>query len=185
MVEDGLIQDVIAHSCLRPETARRVNRLVADADNAGAQYIIVTCSSIGEAVEAAAENCGVPVLRVDRPMADRAVATGRKIGVIATLATTLQPTAELVRRCAEKAGRQIDLVESLCEGAFEALMKGDTATHDKMVRTSLDQLTSEVDVILLAQASMARVVEAMPQQLKSVPILASPTVAMDYLATIL
>ena len=46
---------------------------------------MVTCSSIGPAVEAGAKLMGVPVLRVDQPMADIAVQTGKRIGVIATL----------------------------------------------------------------------------------------------------
>jgi hypothetical protein len=35
----------------------------------------------------------VPVIRVDEAMADQAVKTGPRIGVIATLSTTLEPTA--------------------------------------------------------------------------------------------
>jgi len=65
--------------------------------DSGADYILVTCSSIGAAVEKAAETANIPVLRVDQPMADLAVQTGKRIGVIATLQTTLEPTADLVR----------------------------------------------------------------------------------------
>jgi hypothetical protein len=42
-----------------------------------------------------------------------------------------------------------------------------------------------VDVIVLAQASMARVVETLPESERRVPILASPPLAIDYLAKIL
>ena len=97
LVDDSLIKDVIAHGKLRPQTARRVTQHVAAAEDAGADYIMVTCSSIGAAVETAATLSGVPVLRVDQPMADKAVATGRRVGVIATLPTTLKPTADLIR----------------------------------------------------------------------------------------
>ena len=65
MVDDSLIKDVIAHGCLRPQTAKRVTQLVAAAEDAGADYILVTCSSIGKAVETAAGLSLVPVLRVD------------------------------------------------------------------------------------------------------------------------
>ncbi len=78
--------------------ARRVAGYLESAELAGADYIMVTCSSIGPAVEAAAKLIGVPVLRVDQPMADQAVQTGKRIGVIATLRTTLEPTADLIRR---------------------------------------------------------------------------------------
>ena len=42
-----------------------------------------------------------------------------------------------------------------------------------------------MDVIVLAQASMARVVDTLTEEEKKVPILASPPVAMEYLKEIL
>lgn len=179
IVDDSLIKNTVAAGRLTPDTARRVAGHIASAEAAGADRILVTCSSIGAAVEAAEPLTGVPVTRVDRPMADRAVAIGARIGVIATLATTLEPTADLVRRRAEAASAEIALTARLCEGAFEALMSGDAATHDARVSAALTELAGEVDVIVLAQASMARVAGAVPSP---VPILASPPLAMEYLA---
>jgi aspartate/glutamate racemase len=181
MVDDSLIKDVIAHNQLRPQTARRVVQLVAAAEDAGADFIMVTCSSIGAAVETAASLARVPVLRVDRPMAEQVVATGRRVGVIATLATTLQPTADLVQRCAAAAGRDIELTARLCEGAFDALMSGNAAQHDELVLSALEELQSQVDVIALAQASMARVVGQIPAADRRIPILASPPIAIERL----
>jgi Asp/Glu/hydantoin racemase len=182
MVDDSLIKDVIAHQCLRPQTARRVTQLVAAAEDAGADQVLVTCSSIGRAVETAASLASVPVLRVDRPMAEHAVTTGRRVGVIATLRTTLEPTADLVQRCAAEAGREIELTARLCDGAFEALMGGDAARHDELVLAALHELQSHVDVIALAQASMARVANLLADDERRVPILASPPLAIDYLS---
>lgn len=185
LVDDSLIKDVIAHNRLRPQTARRVAQHVAAAEDAGADYILVTCSSIGPAVETASILASVPVLRVDAPMAERAVKVGRKIGVIATLPTTLEPTADLIRRHAAIADCDIELTARLCEGAFDALMSGDAAAHDAMVAAALQELASQVDVIALAQASMARVVETLAEADRRVPILASPPLAVEFLATVL
>src|ERR1035437_8538980 len=110
---------------------------------------MVTCSSIGPAVEAGAKLIGVPVLRVDQPMADQAVVTGKKIGVIATLRTTLEPTADLILRRAALAGKKIELTSRLCDGAFEALMGGDAATHDAKVAAAFKELSQSGDVIVL------------------------------------
>ena len=185
LVDDSLIKDVIAHGRLRRQTARRVTQLVAAAEDAGADFVMVTCSSIGAAVETAATLATVPVLRVDRPMADQAVATGRRIGIVATLSTTLEPTADLIQRRAAVAGQPIELNSRLCEGAFDALMSGDAAKHDAMVAAALKQLATEVDVIALAQASMARVVETLSEADRRVPIFASPPMAVEYLATVM
>jgi len=185
IVDDSLIKNTIACGELTADTSRRVVNYASSAQDAGADYILFTCSSIGPAVEAAVGLSHVPVLRVDQPMADKAVQSGKKIGVVATLSTTLNPTSDLVRRRAIAAGKEIELVPVLCEGAFEALMSGDAATHDQKVGDALKKLANEVDVILLAQASMARVVDTLAEADKKVPILASPPIAMEYLATVL
>jgi len=182
IVDDSLIKDVIAHGRLRPVTARRVVQHIVAAEAAGADTILVTCSSIGRAVETAATLVDVPVIRVDRPMAERAVATAGRVGVIATLPTTLDPTADLIGRCAAAAGREVAITARLCDGAFEALMAGDAATHDAKVAAALEELAAEVDVIALAQASMARVVGTLPPNPARPPILASPPLAIDWLA---
>jgi len=185
LVDDSLIKDVIAHGQLRPQTARRVVQHVAAAEDAGADYIMVTCSSIGAAVETAASLASVPVLRVDQPMADHAIAQAQRIGVIATLPTTLQPTADLLRRRATAASKHIDLTTRLCDGAFDALMCGNTEKHDELVRRALQELVLETETVVLAQASMARVVAGLPAEEQRVPILTSPPLAVDYLSTVL
>ena len=185
IADDSLVKGIREAGSLTATIARRVAGYLESAELAGADYIMVTCSSIGAAVEAGAKLAGVPVLRVDQPMADLAVATGKRIGVVATLQTTLAPTADLILRRAAIAGRKIELTSKLCEGAFEALMSGDAATHDAKVAAALKELSQQVDVIVLAQASMARVVDTLAAADKRVPILASPGIAVDYLATIL
>lgn len=185
IVDDSLIKHVISDGKLLPVTARRVVDYVGSAQTAGADIILVTCSSIGAAVEAAAALTNVPVLRVDQPMADQAVKTGTRIGVIATLPTTLEPTRDLVQRRASFAGQLVDINAVLCEGAFEALMSGNAAQHDEMVAAALKKLSTETDVIVLAQASMARVVDALSPEDRKVPILASPAIAIQHIARML
>lgn len=184
IADDSLIKNTIACGALTPDTARRVVGYARSAEEAGADYIMFTCSSIGRAVETAAGLVNVPVLRVDQPMAAMAVEKGNRIGIVATLSTTLDPTTDLVRRNALQVGKEVELFPQLCEGAFEALMAGDAETHDKLVGDALKAMSETVDVIVLAQASMARVVEANPSLAEKLPILASPPIAMEYLSKI-
>lgn len=180
-VDDSLIKNTISRNKLTPDTKRRVVELICSAEGSGADFIMATCSSIGPAVELAAELCSVPVLRVDQPMADKAVSIGKRIGVIATLSTTLEPTGDLVSRRAIAAGKNIELVSKLCEGAFEALMRGNPEAHDAMVAAALKDLSKQVDVIVLAQASMARVVKQLRSDEVKIPILESPSIAIAHL----
>ena len=73
----------------------------------------------------------------------------------------------------------------LCEGAFAALSSGDMATHDRLVTQTLRQLMDRNDVIILAQASMARVANTIPSEEQKVPILSSPRLAIEALAMVL
>ncbi|MCA9258641.1 MAG: hypothetical protein KDA61_05555 [Planctomycetales bacterium] len=185
IVDDSLIKDVIEKGELTTATTRRVLAHVTAAEQAGADQILVTCSSIGPAVEASAHFVETPVLRVDQPMADEVVQRGPRIGVIATLPTTLEPTSDLVRRRALAAGKTIELTSRLCEGAFEALMSGDAQRHDAMVLAALKELIATVDVVALAQASMARVAQQIAPAPGQATILASPPLAVQRLAQLL
>lgn len=185
IVDDSLVRAIGSKGGLTADIARRVQGYITSAEAGGADYVLVTCSSIGPAVEASARFSAIPVLRVDQPMADQAVQTGRRIGVIATLPTTLEPTKDLVQRRAAVAGKTIELTTKLVEGAFDTLMSGDAAKHDALVAGALRELSSQVDVIVLAQASMARVVDNLPASDRRIPILASPPLAIAHLATVL
>lgn len=176
--DDSLIKDVIAEGKLSRQTSGRVVDHVRSAVASGATQVLVTCSSIGPAVELAQNLVDIPVTRVDLAMADKAVMTGSRIGVIATLPTTLEPTQDLVSRRAKALGQSISLKPVLCEGAFSLLMSGRAEAHDAQVAAALTDLAKHVDVIVLAQASMARVAETLKPEQKPIPILASPELAI-------
>jgi Asp/Glu/hydantoin racemase len=182
IVDESLLQNTIRLNRLSNTTRRRLAGYLISAEEAGAQAILVTCSSVGPAVDGARSLVNVPVFRVDQPMADLAVQSGGCIGVAATLQTTLEPTSELINRRAEAAGKRVQVVNRLCEGAFEAVIRGDTARHDALVAQGLRDLASQADVIVLAQASMARVVDQLSPEERKVPILSSPRLAVEALA---
>jgi Asp/Glu/hydantoin racemase len=174
IVDESLIGNTIDAGHLTPVTSKRVAQYIQSAEEAGADVILVTCSSIGPAVEAARPFVNVPVLRIDEPMADLAVQTGNRIGVIATLSTTLEPTIALVESRAKKQNKNPEIIPHLCDGAFQAVISDDTDTHDRIVSQGLRELMAKFDVVVLAQASMARVVDTLTNEEKTVPILSSP-----------
>jgi Asp/Glu/hydantoin racemase len=185
IVDETLLGVTRKTGTLTPTTRRRVLGYVESAADAGADLVVVTCSSIGPAVDASHAFVDVPVLRIDEPMADEAVRLGTRIGVLATLATTLEPTAALVARRGDEAGKDVDVVARVCEGAFDALAAGDRERHDELVRAGLRELIADVDVVVLAQASMARVVDTLPDEERVVSILSSPRLGMQRVAALL
>lgn len=184
LVDESLLGVTRREGRLTPVTERRVLGHVVSAVEAGADAVLVTCSSIGPAVDAGRPFVPVPVLRVDEPMADEAVRLGNRVGVLATLATTLEPTAELVERRAIAAGEEVEVVARVADGAFDALSGGDRGRHDTLVGDALRELAGDVDVIVLAQATMARVVDALPEGDVSVPVLSSPRLGVQRLAEV-
>jgi Asp/Glu/hydantoin racemase len=178
MVDESLIKDTVRNGSLRKVTIRRLLSMIESAQMAGADAVMVTCSSIGEGVKLAQKLFDMPVIRVDEAMAETAVRTGAKIGVLATLKTTLEPTMALLSEKAAQLDRRVELIESLCDQAFDAVLSGDTAKHDRIVSAALLDLTPRVDAIVLAQASMARVVNAMPAGAIKIPVLASPQISV-------
>lgn len=180
LVDESLLGVTRQIGRLTPATSRRVLAAVESAAGAGADMVVVTCSSIGAAVEAAQAFVDVPVLRIDEPMADAAVRADATIGVLATLPTTLEPTSELVARRGAAAGRKVRVVPRLCDGAFDALGRGERELHDDLVREGLTGVARESDVVVLAQASMARVVDAAGDI--GVPVLSSPRLGMERVA---
>lgn len=178
MVDESLIRETIRMGSLQKLTIRRIISMIESAAGGGADAVMVTCSSLGDGVTLAQQLFDFPVIRIDEAMAEAAIASGSKLGVLATLRTTLEPTAALLRSKALAADKPVDLTECLCDGAFEAVLSGDTATHDRIVGDALVNDMAHVDAIVLAQASMARVVNAMPAGAVKVPIFSSPELAI-------
>ncbi|MFF0061180.1 aspartate/glutamate racemase family protein [Streptomyces sp. NPDC005279] len=147
--------------------ASAVAAVIAGAVAEGATAVLCTCSTIGGVAETCAADLGVPVLRVDRPMAAAAAGKGRVV-VVATVRSTLDPTAALIRE--EAAGRRVDLRTLLVDGAWERFEAGDRDGFLNAVAAAVDAVR-EADVIVLAQASMAG---AADRTRTAVPVLSSP-----------
>ncbi len=138
----------------------------------GADVVLNCCSSVGEVADAAQDigkYLGTPIVRIDEDMCKEAVRLGKRIGVLATLPTTLEPTKNTLKRVARELGKEIELVDGLIDGAF--------GISQEEFKTLMEAKTAEiiqtVDVILLCQGSMAYVEEYLFNIFKK-PILSSP-----------
>ncbi|HSN11171.1 MAG TPA: aspartate/glutamate racemase family protein [Propionibacteriaceae bacterium] len=173
LLDDKIVADLPTPRA--PSVAERLQDLVGTAVAAGADAVLLTCSSISEYAAGLSREAGIPVLRVDEAVADAAVAAGRRIAVIATLPTTLGPSVRLVQERAALAGAEPEVSEVLVDGAFEAVAAGDTATPDRLVGEAVVRAAASSDVVVLAQASMATAAQAVTV---SVPVLTSPEPAV-------
>lgn len=173
IADDSLIQEVIASNGVTPRVTRRLIAYYQAAQQAGADLIFNTCSSVGEVVPLGQTFVDIPIVQIDHAMAEAAVQQGHTIGVLATLPTTLGPTVRLIRGRAAAANREVTILEGLAEGAFQALLAGRTEEHDQRIFETAQTLADHVDLLVLAQASMSRMQEALAKATGK-PVLSSP-----------
>ncbi|MFC1761442.1 aspartate/glutamate racemase family protein [Planctomycetota bacterium] len=164
IADDSLIQDVIRDGEVTTRTARRLLGYYFAAVDTGADLIFNTCSSVGEVVDAVQPVVAVPIMKIDEPMVTSAVQQATRIGVLATLPTTLGPTVRLVRKRAQALNKDVEVVEGLAEGAFAAVIAGDAAKHDSLILQTAQKVAQQVDLIVLAQGSMARMEDTLRQK---------------------
>jgi glutamate racemase len=147
----------------------------------GVDIVLNACSTIGAMCERVQGDIPQQIVRVDAAMAAEAVRRGDRIGVLATVETTLGPTTSLIRQTAEAAGRTVTIAAELVEGAYPALMAGDQARHDELVLDALSRSAAANDVVVLAQASMARAAAPLDAA-TAAKILSSPAFAVEDVA---
>jgi len=179
LVDEDVLRQARDGGRLTAEMQQQVSRDIHELTDGGAAVILCTCSTIGGCAESYTGTQGSTILRVDRPMARRAVELGRRIILAATLASTLQPTAELIRDEAARAGKEIELIEVLCNGAWAKFEQGDREGYFAAIAEALREPAQQADVIVLAQASMAGVEPVAADAGIRIPVLSSPRLGLE------
>lgn len=178
IVDDSLLPDVIAAGGATPAVITRVCTYALTLERSGCDLLFNQCSSVGEAADVARQMISVPYLKVDEPMAHKAVATGPRISVVATVASTVGPSVRLVERAAAEQGKDVTVKDRLVDGALDILMKeGNREKHNQLVLKEIEAAQKDSDVIVLAQGSMA-VLEPYLNDF-SVPVLTSPRLGVE------
>jgi aspartate/glutamate racemase len=163
-VDDSILPQLQSNDCRLSDVEDRVIHYVQFAAQAGADIILCACSSIGEIMPVAQKLIRVPIIRIDEAMVEEAVQRGSVIGVAATLNTTLGPTSRLIAEKAAQAGKEIQVKAKLIEDAYQKLVSGDSTGHDALLLAAFKELASNSDIVVLAQASMARVLPTLPTE---------------------
>ncbi|NWF82388.1 MAG: hypothetical protein HXY18_01000 [Bryobacteraceae bacterium] len=139
-----------------------------------AEAALVTCSATTLDMMRRLELASpVAVVKIDLPMAQAAVAAGRRIGALVTFPPTVGPTTALLEEVARRAGRGVSVMAELRAPALDALLAGDAATHDAILREGAIALRDAgAEAIVLAQVSMAHMRAALEEEL-GVPVFSS------------
>ena len=124
-------------------------------------------------------------LKIGEVMVNKAVNLGKVIGVLATSKTTLQPTTTFIKKVAKEKSKDVFIKTYLCEEALKALLAGKNYEHDKIIFKEISEISKEVDVIVLAQASLERLLPKINKKAIKINVLSSPRMAIYNIKKIL
>jgi Asp/Glu/hydantoin racemase len=183
LLDDSLSADRARDGVLTDEMSGRIRALARYAASTGADGILFTCSAFGPAIEAAARELPIPVLKPNEAMFEAALGRGRRIGMLATFPPAVASMEDELREMAAEAGREV-AVETLCvPAAMEALRAGEAALHDRLLAEAAPRL-SRCETVLLAHFSTAQAAPAVSAALGRV-VLTSPGSAVAKLRRVL
>ncbi len=141
-----------------------------------AEAVVLTCSSLGPAVERLG-GFAVPIIRADAALAAVATAGAGKVAALYAAPTSREATEQLFSTAAAQTGSMIDL--RCVERAWDAFLDGDVQAYRALILDEMGRAEAGgADLIALAQASMS-VAASSPKV--SIPVLTVPGAALEYL----
>jgi len=145
---------------------------------AGARVFFVTCSTLSPLLAELPPETQIETLAIDAPIGEAASRWPGKLSVLATNPAALAPCLQMLAHH----GRAVDGAARSLPEAFAAYQAGDNATHDRLLLAAITEIPD--GAILLAQASMARILDRLDPMQRS-RILTSPQAAIAKLRKIL
>lgn len=153
--DDSLEQTFLRIGHVPPHNYYKAATYVQFLAQAGANAILWGCSTMNRTVEYVQPLLDVPVQQIDAPMMEAAVQVGSRIGLLATLPTTVPSSTRLLEQKAAAAGKSVQVTTVLRNDAFQKLQEGDRRGHNDILLQEIERLSSSVDAIVLAQVSMS------------------------------
>jgi len=177
LLDEGLSTEVIRYGGVSSQCVARMYDVLHLAARTKPDAILLTCTAYSTMVPEARDRFpGTPLFAVDQMMVETAVAQAQRIGILATFEAGLEQQRLMLEIEARLRDKTVEITGSLHPEAMAALRAGDAALHDRIVLDALPQLAESVDLVLLAQVSLARVVPQIPPQYAQ-RVLSSPRLA--------
>ncbi|WP_404987949.1 aspartate/glutamate racemase family protein [Clostridium culturomicium] len=177
----NLLDDFLSNNAneLGEFTIDNRNRLFLDMKTqelTGADVIVTTCSTLTPVVEMIRPFMKIPVIAIDDAMAKMGVTFGKRVLVMATAQSTVEPTKEKLQVEAVRAGVELEIDSLVNHEAFVAIKSLDNKRHDDLLRASASKI-SGYDCVILAQASMAHMENEISKICKC-PVISSPNLCI-------
>lgn len=184
LLDEDLLGGLRREGDLTSPIVQRICDLATYAARTGANGILFTCSAFTPAMDVAKRLVGIPVLKPDEAMIAAAVEAGTRIGVVATMPATVPVAEAQLQATAAEHGTAVEIVATAVPDAWASLTAGDVVAHDRLIAEAAGHMAHRVDVICLAQFSMARA-QAVVQAKVGLPVLTCPGAAVARLKALL
>jgi len=178
-VDEGLPS--MSDEQLRGHVLRRLKTLASFAKESGAEVVLFTCTAFGRLAQEIEDAVNIPVMAVLEIMTDEAMDVSDHIGILGSHPGALASASQIIQEQARIRGEKAEVTALLCPGAFDAMRRGDWATHDRIIIEHLNQLMEEVKVIVIPQPSIEKAVAQVPQASRKVPIMSSAHLSVESL----
>ena len=185
ILDEPLLESIKQNGKVNTFHANRLLSHINSAEKLHAVAVLITCSTLSPALNLIHTKINIPVVKIDEAMIAQAVLNGSRIGVIATAFSTLEPTRCLLEEKARQKSKSIEIKMQLVDQALDLLLQGKGQEHDQLVKSAILDLSNNVDLVILAQASMARVLDVIPDEKRNVPILSSPYLALQQIKSLI
>ena len=183
LLDSSLSPDRAKHDAISPKLHARINSLADYAVVTGTDAILYTCSAFGDAIDAAARRLALPVLKPNTSMFEVALETGKRIGMLATFAPSVDSMEEEFRLLTQKRGANALMTSIVVPEAMAALKDGNVALHNELLAAAAHGLRG-CDCILLAHFSTSRA-QAAVQAVSDCLVLTSPGSAVQKLRSLM
>jgi Asp/Glu/hydantoin racemase len=179
IVDEPLLESIRQRGGLTSSDAARVWDHVKIAEDIHARAVLVTCSTLSPVLDNLRPLTALPLVKIDEAMIEAAMQAGRRLGVLATNSLALDTIQRNLQDCITRSGKDITCEYRLVDQAFPALLNGNFEEHDRTVKKAVLDLIPTVNAVILAQASLARVLDIIPDAERPVPIISSPRLALE------
>ncbi|OYR30985.1 aspartate/glutamate racemase family protein [Brucella pseudogrignonensis] len=183
LLDDGLTTDRAKEGAeISEELIDRFVDFGRYAQRIGANGILITCSAFGPAIDRMVEELPLPILRPNEAMFREAIASGSRIGMLATFAPAVSSMEEEFKQFVAETGAASALDTIVVPDAIDLLRRGDATAHNRLVADMAPRFADR-DAIMLAHFSTSRAAEEVRRKVNK-PILTAPDAAVMRMKTL-
>jgi Asp/Glu/hydantoin racemase len=171
VLDEGLLFDF--DDQITPSLRRRMSNLIGYCQDNNADAIGLACSVYAPVVDSAKELVEVPLVSSYGPVMADAVAVGPRVGLIASVSSTMRDSEYYLRLAAEEAGKTIEPHLCLADDLIQILRAEGQPGLERRLEEEVLKLAPDVDVVILSQFSFAAALAHL-ENVSPVPVLSAP-----------